>query len=120
MESGASLTMQAGDTTVVQGPSPRSDEAFQKLLLQFSAAAAQGTHGPPLIHLFCRVTREFFQVDGTYFWQFASAEELIGAEADGLMAERFRGRRPTAGPRPRARAPIPHPKTHYLKHSVSS
>jgi len=86
--------MQAGDAIVLEGPGPRSDEAFQKLLLQFSAAAAQGTHARSLIHLFCRATREFFQVDGTYFWQFASAEELVGAEADGLMAERFRGTRP--------------------------
>jgi len=34
--------MQAGDITLVEGPNPRSDEAFQKLLLRFSAAAAQG------------------------------------------------------------------------------
>ena len=106
--------MQAGHTTVVHEPSPRSDEAFQKLLLKFSAAAAQGTHGPPLIHLFCRVTREFFQVDGTYFWQFASAEELIGAEADGLMAESFRGRRLKAGQSAVASEAIRRRKTIYV------
>jgi hypothetical protein len=85
--------MQSGNTTVLEGPNPRSDEAFQKLLLQFSAAAAEGTDAPDLIHLFCRATREFFQVDGAYFWRFASATELVGAEADGLMADQFRGTR---------------------------
>jgi len=32
-------------------------------------------------------------VDGAYFWQLAANGELIGTEADGLMAEHFRGRR---------------------------
>jgi len=63
------------------------------LLLQFSAAAAAGTPSSSLIQLFCRSTREFFQVDGVYFWRFAEPEELIGAEADGWMADRFRGLR---------------------------
>jgi len=76
---------------VLEGPSPRSDEAFQKLLLQFSAAAARGTSSDDLIQLFCRATHDFFQVDGTYFWQFASPDELVGTEAVGLMADRFRG-----------------------------
>ena len=85
--------MRAGDTTLVQGPNPRSDEAFQKLLLRFSAAAAQGTDVASLICLFCRETREFFQVSGVYFWQCLSPDEMVGAEADGLLAESFRGLR---------------------------
>jgi PAS domain S-box-containing protein len=85
--------MHAGDPTVVQGTSPHSDEAFQKLLLHFSDAAAQGVGANALIQLFCRQTREFFQVSGTYFWRFVSSEELVGAEADGLLAEQFRGTR---------------------------
>jgi len=101
---------------VLEGPSPRSDEAFQKLLLQFSAAAAHGTHTPALIHLFCRATREFFQVDGTYFWQFASAEELVGAEADGLMAERFRGIRLKPSQSAVASEAIRQRKTVYVNH----
>jgi len=84
--------MHAGDTTVLEEPAPRSDDAFQKLLLQFSEAAAAGTPSQSLIQLFCRTTREFFQVDGTYFWSVGSAEHLVGAEADGLMAEDFCGR----------------------------
>jgi len=78
---------------VLEGSGSRSDEAFQKLLLQFSAAAARGTPTPELIHLFCRATREFFQADGAYFWRLASPAELVGTEADGFMADRFRGTR---------------------------
>ncbi len=89
--------MSAGDTTVAQGSGPRSDDAFQRLLLRFSAAAADGTSPPALIRLFCRETREFFHVDGAYFWQRVSANELMGAEADGLLADRFPGTRLTAG-----------------------
>src|SRR3984893_7847077 len=85
--------MSAGDATAVEGSRPRSDDAFQRLLLKFSAAAAQGIPAQGLIRLFCQTTREFFQVDGAYFWQRVSADELVGAEADGVMADRFRGTR---------------------------
>src|SRR4051794_31504632 len=85
--------MRSGNLSVLEGPSPRSDEAFQKLLLQFSAAAARGTGSDDLVHLFCLATRDFFQVDGTYFWQFASPDELVGTDAVGLKAESFRGTR---------------------------
>jgi PAS domain S-box-containing protein len=85
--------MRSGNLSILEGPSPRSDEAFQKLLLQFSAAAARGTGSDDLIQLFCHATRDFFQVDGAYFWQFASPDELVGTEAVGLMAEGFRGTR---------------------------
>src|SRR5579883_103147 len=85
--------MPSGDMTLVHGSSPRSDEAFQQMLLRFSAAAAQGADAPALIRLFCRETREFFQVSGVYFWQSLSPEELVGAEADGTFADRFRGLR---------------------------
>ena len=79
--------MSAGDATVVQGSNPKLDDAFQRLLLRFFAAAAQGTSSHALIRLFCQATREFFQVYGAYFWQRASSDELVGAEADGLMAD---------------------------------
>ena len=78
---------------MLEKPSPRWDDAFQKLLLRFSEAAARGTAAPALIGLFCKETRSFFRVDGTYFWRCASPEELFGAEADGLMAADFLGRR---------------------------
>src|SRR2546423_10875514 len=85
--------MPAGDTIVMEGATPRLDEAFQKLLLRFSAAAAKGIDAPALIRLFCRATREFFRVDGTYFWSVLSSSEMVGTEADGLQAESFRGKR---------------------------
>src|SRR5215831_10433545 len=67
------------------------EDAFQQLLLTFSAAASQGTSTEALIQLFCQATRKFFGVDGTYFWRVVTADELVGAEADGVLAERFRG-----------------------------
>jgi len=85
--------MSAEDITVARNGNPGSDEAFQILLLKFSAAAADGTSPPALIRLFCQSTREFFHVDGAYFWQRVSQDELVGAEADGVLAERFRGTR---------------------------
>src|SRR5204863_2440204 len=89
--------MSAGDTTVSHESNPRSDDAFQRLLLKFSTAAAQGISANELVRLFCQATRHFFQVDGAYFWQRTSPDELVGAEADGLMAERFRGQRLKTG-----------------------
>src|SRR5215471_382828 len=83
--------MRAGDISLVEGTNPHSDEAFQQLLLRFSAAAAQGTEAAALIRLFCRETREFFQVSGVYYWQCLSPDELMGAEADGLKSDAFRG-----------------------------
>ena len=85
--------MSTGDITARDGGNTRSDEVFQQLLLRFAEAAAQGTDAPALIRLFCRTTREFFQVAGTYFWRFISPEEMLGAEADGLLEDRFRGLR---------------------------
>ena len=90
--SGEALTTSAEDAHAAQRSNPRSDDAFQRLLLRFSSAAAQGTQAQALIRLFCQATREFFQVDGAYYWQRVSPDELVGAEADGLMADRFRGK----------------------------
>jgi PAS domain S-box-containing protein len=85
--------MHAEDSTVLEKAGPRSDDTFQKLLLRFSEAAANGIPVPALIRLFCQATRIFFQVDGTYVWRCDSLEELVGAEADGWMAADFPGRR---------------------------
>ena len=90
---GDPLTMSAEDATAAQRSHAHSDDAFQRLLLKFSDAAAQGTPAQALIRLFCEATRQLFQVDGAYYWQRVSADELLGAEADGVMAERFRGTR---------------------------
>src|SRR6185437_4851142 len=78
----------------VSQQSPSGEESFQQLLLHFSVAGAgfSGTTRNALISHFCRATREFFKVDGSYYWQALSADELIGAEGDGWMADQFLGR----------------------------
>jgi two-component system NtrC family sensor kinase len=101
---------------LLEKPGPRSDDAFQKLLLRFSLAAAQGTPSSALIRLFCQATREFFRVDGVYFWRFASPEELVGAEADGLMAAEFRDRRLKARDSAVAMEAIRQRRTMYVNH----
>jgi two-component system NtrC family sensor kinase len=68
-----------------------SDEAFQQLLLRIAAKAAQRPDLPSLIQLFCRATREFFQVSGVYFWRRYAGDELVAEQADGKLAERFIG-----------------------------
>ncbi|HKD03598.1 MAG TPA: PAS domain S-box protein [Terriglobales bacterium] len=101
---------------MLEGSQSRSEDAFQRLLLKFSAAAAEGTDAASLIRLFCRATREFFQVDGVYFWKCVSKEELIGAEADGLMAEGFRGTPLKATESAVAADAVRNRKTVYLNH----
>ncbi|HEY1463923.1 MAG TPA: PAS domain S-box protein [Terriglobales bacterium] len=78
-----------------EGSSNSGEETFHQLLLQFSVAGAgfSGTTPEALISHFCRATQEFFRVDGAYYWQSISEYELVGAEADGWMAEAFLGRR---------------------------
>ncbi len=69
------------------------EPALQKVLLRFSEAAQAGGDSASLIRVFCRATREFFRVDGTYYWDLASADELVGREADGWEADQFRRHR---------------------------
>ena len=85
--------MHAGDTSVLEKSGFRADDTFQRLLLRFSEVAAHGAPALELIRLFCQATREFFRVDGVYFWRCLSPSELIGAEADGILATTFGGRR---------------------------
>jgi two-component system NtrC family sensor kinase len=72
---------------------PGTDEAFQKVLLRIAAEAGQRADMASLIRLFCKVTREFFQVSGVYFWRWHTADELVGDQADGKFADRFVGMR---------------------------
>jgi len=74
-------------------PAPGSDEAFQKLLLSIAAKAAERSDPAALIQFFCHSTRQFFQVSGVYFWRRKDDDEFVGEEADGKMADQFRGRR---------------------------
>src|SRR5271155_2952826 len=86
--------VEGNSTPSLEGQSsPNSDEAFQKLLLQVAAKAAERADARSLIQLFCRATREFFQVSGVYFWRRHSGDELVGEQADGKLAERFIGLR---------------------------
>jgi PAS domain S-box-containing protein len=83
-----------GNSTQSSGArAPSTDEAFQKLLLRIAAKAAERADARSLIQLFCRATREFFQVSGVYFWRRHSGDELVGEQADGKLAERFVGLR---------------------------
>ena len=68
-----------------------SDESFQKLLLRIAAKAGERRGAHSLIQFFCQSTREFFQVSGVYFWRCHFADELVGEQADGKLAERFVG-----------------------------
>ena len=72
---------------------PGSDEAFQKLLLRIASRASERCNAPTLIHFVCRLTREFFQVSGVYFWRRQAGNELVGEQADGKLVERFVGMR---------------------------
>ena len=85
--------MPAGNHTVLHPPPPQADDSFQKLLLAFTSAATQGIDPRSLIRLFCVKSREFFRVSGVYFWEVVSLNELVGTEADGHLAARFRGLR---------------------------
>jgi PAS domain S-box-containing protein len=87
MPAGNSMLSSASRST------PGSDEAFQELLLRIAAQAAERSDAAALIQMFCRAAREFFQVSGVYFFRRQPDDVLLGEEADGKMAERFRGLR---------------------------
>ena len=90
---GAALSISGGSPIIPPENSfvPGSDEGFQKLLLRIAAKASERTDTHSLIQLFCRATREFFQVSGVYFWRCDFADELVGEQADGKLAEAFIG-----------------------------
>jgi len=92
---GAALSISAGSPVIPPENKfiPGSDEGFQKLLLRISAKAGERPDTFALIQLFCQATREFFQVSGVYFWRCHFADELVGEQADGKMADRFVGMR---------------------------
>src|SRR5215813_12226919 len=71
---------------------PHIDSAFQRLLLRSSIAGSRTTAASG-IRQFCHTMREFLQVDGVYYWRFEPPDELVGAEADGVMTDAFSGSR---------------------------
>ena len=60
------------------------------MLFEFSNAASKGLSAAEILRIFCRSTRNYFQVSGAYVWYFSPPDQLVGAEADGWMADRFR------------------------------
>jgi two-component system NtrC family sensor kinase len=89
-------------------------DAFQALLLRFSAAAARGVTQASLLEMACREAREAFDVSGVYFWRALGSDELVGQEADGVRAERFRGLRLKASESAAAAESIQARKTIYV------
>ena len=82
-----------GDQRLFPGLNGPSDARFQEILLEFSTAASQGIPALALIETFCRTARQYFRVDGVYFWQRSSSDELLGVVANGLRASEFPGMR---------------------------
>ena len=95
MASGDSLKIAPGNSTPsLEGRAHTNfDDAFQNLLLRIAAKAAERSDSHSLIELFCRITREFFQCTGVYFWRRHAGDELVGEQADGKLTERFIGLR---------------------------
>jgi PAS domain S-box-containing protein len=69
------------------------DDSFQRLLLEFSSVAAKAQSAGEILEVFCRSTCRYFGVSGTYVWNLAPPDELMGAAAHGWMADRFRDAR---------------------------
>jgi two-component system NtrC family sensor kinase len=74
---------------VLAGPNLDADDRFQRALLKLSAAATHGTSSSRLIQLFCQVTRELFELDGTYYWALEPGGRLVGSQADAPRAQGF-------------------------------
>jgi hypothetical protein len=69
-----------------------SDDSFQTVLLELSAAAAQGLEFEEMLHLFCRLTREHFRATTVFCW-LVKGRELIGLGGYGSDAEIYLGKR---------------------------
>ena len=92
------------------------DIAFQKAVLQLSAAGAQGISGASTVQRFCRLARESLRLDGAYIWKCLPNDELLLAEADGVMAEQVRGTLAKAGESTVAIEAVRRHKTFYVNH----
>ncbi|HSS98525.1 MAG TPA: GAF domain-containing protein, partial [Terriglobales bacterium] len=80
--------MSSSNSPAFDGLGPHLDSAFQRLLLR-SSITGSGSSSASGIRQFCHTMREFLQVDGVYYWRFEPPDELVGAEADGVMTEAF-------------------------------
>jgi PAS domain S-box-containing protein len=91
---GSGQGVPTGSEQILRAPVGSSeDDAFQRLLLEFSSAAAKGLSSAEILQLFCRGACSYFEASGVYVWHFTAPDQLVGAEADGWMAERFRNAR---------------------------
>jgi two-component system NtrC family sensor kinase len=111
--------MNASKTSALEGLGQPPDSAFQKLLLRSSLSESEDVTPTSRIRQFCQTTREFFQVDGAYFWQYTPPDELVGSEADGLMAELFGGTRLKASDNAVLKEAIQQRKTVFVNHLPS-
>lgn len=73
-------------------PAVSPDDSFQAVLLELSAAAAQGLEFEEMMHLFCRLAREHFQATTVFCW-LVKGRELFGLDGDGADADLFLGKR---------------------------
>ncbi len=110
------LSRYAGNSADVPGAVSGAEEAFQKLLLELSREAVQGAEGSQLIRSCCRLAREFFQASAVHFWNRSPEGELVGAEAVGFYAERFRGERLLPGDSAVAMEAVQSRRTLYRNH----
>ncbi len=108
------LDMRSGNTTAFEGLGPHLDSAFQRLLLRSSMAAGNPSGPGSRIRQFCQIMREFLQVDGVYFWRFEPPDDLVGAEADGVMTEAFGSSRLRASDNAILKEAIEQRKTLYV------
>src|SRR6266853_60944 len=84
------LLTKGSEQTLRSSSAVVEDDPFQQLLFEFSNAASKGLSAAEILRVFCRSTRNYFQVSGAYVWYFSPPDQLVGAEADGWMADRFR------------------------------
>ncbi len=106
--------MGSGNTSAFEGLGPHLDSAFQRLLLRSSLAIDNRSGPASRIRQFCQIMREFLQVDGVYFWRIEPPDELIGAEADGVMTEAFSSSRLRASDNAILKEAIEQRKTLYV------
>ena len=85
--------MRASEQIIRSSSVAPDEDPFQRVLLAFSAAAARAPSLAEILKAFCSAARSYFQVSGSYVWQFVPPDRLLGAEADGWMAEHFRNLR---------------------------
>src|SRR5262249_25684512 len=67
-----------------------------------------------MFQAFCRRIPDYFNVSGAYVWHFTAPDQLVGAEADGWMAERFRNARLKTSESPIAADAIHRKKAVYV------